>query len=326
MIGKLGYVQLDSIKIVRAGASSHPVLPPHRLSPRATSTGCRRRRRRCSSIGRTIRRSSRWSFIRIGAIASRRAKPMSPPGANAMATTRCSASCATTSRSMARRWRATSRIWAGGPGRGGAGGRQGGARIPLAHRRACGAGARWLREGLRPVGARHPQAAARGAADKLQTLDWAHNAALDRLGAGTARMIADFWGHASIPEAAAWIAAEKKKGRLIDVTLEGAPGLRGFQAVARPDIEAQVADLPAPTSRLRVLSPFDPVLRGPGAGGAHLRLRLSARSVRAGAPADLWLLRLPAARGRPLRRPHRHEGGTGQGRAGCARACGWRIG
>ena len=96
---------------------------------------------------------------------------------------------------------------------------------------------------------------------RLQTLDWAHNAALDRLGAGTARMIADFWGHASIPEAAKWIAAEKKKGRLIDVTLEGAPGMRGFNAVARPDIEAQLAALPMPTSRLRVLSPFDPVLR-----------------------------------------------------------------
>jgi hypothetical protein len=74
-------------------------------------------------------------------------------------------------------------------------------------------------------------------------------------------MIADFWGHASIPEAAKWIANEKKAGQLIDVTLEGAPGMRGFQAVARPDIEAQIAKLPAPTSRLRVLSPFDPVLR-----------------------------------------------------------------
>ena len=96
---------------------------------------------------------------------------------------------------------------------------------------------------------------------RAQTLDWAHNAALDRLGAATARMIADFWGHASIPEAAKWIAAEKKAGRLIDVVLEGAPGLRGFNAVARPDIEAHVAALPGPTSRLRVLSPFDPVLR-----------------------------------------------------------------
>ena len=47
-------------------------------------------------------------------------------------------------------------------------------------------------------------------------------------------MLADFWGHASIPEAAKWIEAEKRKGRLIEVTLEGAPGKRGFAAVARP--------------------------------------------------------------------------------------------
>jgi len=96
---------------------------------------------------------------------------------------------------------------------------------------------------------------------RAQTLDWACNAALDRLGAATSRQIADFWGHASIPEAAQWIASEKKKKRLIDVTLEAVPGLRGFAAVARPDIEVQIAGLPQPTSRLRVLSPFDPVLR-----------------------------------------------------------------
>lgn len=94
-----------------------------------------------------------------------------------------------------------------------------------------------------------------------ETLDWACNEALDRLGAATPKMLADFWAHASIPEAAKWIDTEKRKGRLIDVTLEGALGERGFAAVARPDIEAQLAALPQPTSRLRVLSPFDPVLR-----------------------------------------------------------------
>ncbi|MEI9996257.1 MAG: crosslink repair DNA glycosylase YcaQ family protein [Rhizomicrobium sp.] len=106
-----------------------------------------------------------------------------------------------------------------------------------------------------------PKSLRDGRPTRLQTLDWAHNAALDRLGAGTARMIADFWGHASIPEAAKWIEGERRAGRLIDVTLEGAPGKRGFQAVARPDIAAETARLPVPTSRLRVLSPFDPVLR-----------------------------------------------------------------
>ncbi|HEY0301369.1 MAG TPA: crosslink repair DNA glycosylase YcaQ family protein [Rhizomicrobium sp.] len=106
-----------------------------------------------------------------------------------------------------------------------------------------------------------PRALREARPSRAQTQDWAHGAALDRLGAGTARMIADFWGHASIPEAAKWIAAEKKKGRLIDVTLEAAPGKRGFQAVARPDIEETIRHLAVPTARLRVLSPFDPVLR-----------------------------------------------------------------
>jgi uncharacterized protein YcaQ len=96
---------------------------------------------------------------------------------------------------------------------------------------------------------------------RAETLDWACSEAIDRLGAATPKMVADFWGHASIPEATKWIAAEKKKGRLIDVVLHGASGRRGFAAAARPDIEDALAKLPAPTSRLRVLSPFDPVLR-----------------------------------------------------------------
>jgi uncharacterized protein YcaQ len=103
-----------------------------------------------------------------------------------------------------------------------------------------------------------------------ESREWALTSALDRLGAGTARIIAEFWGKTSLPEsqtvasiarAQAWIEREKKKGRLIDVVLEAAPGHRSFQAVARPDIEDIVKHLPEPTSRLRVLSPFDPVLR-----------------------------------------------------------------
>jgi uncharacterized protein YcaQ len=74
-------------------------------------------------------------------------------------------------------------------------------------------------------------------------------------------MLADFWGHASIGEASRWIESEKRRGRLVDVILQGASGRRDFAAVARPDIEDALTRLPAPTSRLRVLSPFDPLLR-----------------------------------------------------------------
>jgi uncharacterized protein YcaQ len=74
-------------------------------------------------------------------------------------------------------------------------------------------------------------------------------------------MLSDFWKILSIEEAKTWMAREKKAGRLIDVTLEGAKDRRGFAAMARPEIETHLAELPAATSRLRVLSPFDPVLR-----------------------------------------------------------------
>ena len=96
---------------------------------------------------------------------------------------------------------------------------------------------------------------------RRDTLDWACSSALDRLGAATPKMLADFWDHASIAEAIKWIERRKKLGDLIDVTLEGAADKRSFAAVARPDIASHLDALPTPTTRLRVLSPFDPVLR-----------------------------------------------------------------
>jgi uncharacterized protein len=96
---------------------------------------------------------------------------------------------------------------------------------------------------------------------RAETLDWACSEALARLGAATPKMLADFWGHASIDEASRWIASEKRRGRLIDAILQGAPVRRDFAAVARPDIEDALTRLPASPSRLRALSPFDPLLR-----------------------------------------------------------------
>jgi uncharacterized protein len=96
---------------------------------------------------------------------------------------------------------------------------------------------------------------------RIEIIDWACGEALHRLGAATPKMLADFWGLASIAEAQVWIAANKKRGVLVDVVLRGTAAQRDFRAVARPDIEAQIASLPAPARRLRALSPFDPLLR-----------------------------------------------------------------
>jgi uncharacterized protein len=99
---------------------------------------------------------------------------------------------------------------------------------------------------------------------RREVLDWACSEALQRLGAATPKMLAEFWGHASIAEAKDWIAAKKKRGQLVDVVLKGAAGQRDFAAVAHPEIEQQIEGVAAPSSRMRALSPFDPLLRDRG--------------------------------------------------------------
>ncbi|WP_299632345.1 crosslink repair DNA glycosylase YcaQ family protein [uncultured Roseobacter sp.] len=92
------------------------------------------------------------------------------------------------------------------------------------------------------------------------TIDWCCSGALDRLGFATPTELAAFWDHITIAEAKDWCAGELAAGRLQPVEIECVGGaLRpGF---ARPDIASDPALSSEPTSRLRVLSPFDPALR-----------------------------------------------------------------
>ncbi|MGH1579135.1 winged helix-turn-helix domain-containing protein [Planktotalea sp.] len=86
------------------------------------------------------------------------------------------------------------------------------------------------------------------------SIDWLCNAALDRLGFATSTEIADFWDIVTKSEAKEWC---QSKG-LIEVDVEGVDGkLR--RSFARSSIVDETP--PKPTSRLRILSPFDPALR-----------------------------------------------------------------
>jgi hypothetical protein len=96
---------------------------------------------------------------------------------------------------------------------------------------------------------------------RRDVINWSCSEALQRLGAATPKMLADFWDHASLAEARDWIAAEMRRGRLVDVVLKRAAGERDFAAVARPDIAEQLAQLPPPDGRMRALTPFDPLVR-----------------------------------------------------------------
>jgi uncharacterized protein YcaQ len=98
------------------------------------------------------------------------------------------------------------------------------------------------------------------APDIEETIDWCCNGALDRLGFATHTEIAAFWAHISPAEAKVWCTKALAQGDIIQVQVEGADGILK-PAFARPSLPDDPVINASPTSRLRVLSPFDPVLR-----------------------------------------------------------------
>lgn len=96
--------------------------------------------------------------------------------------------------------------------------------------------------------------------DTAETIDWCCDGALDRLGFATHAEIAAFWAHISPAEAKVWCTAALARGEIMQVQVEGANGALK-PALARPSLPDEPAISAAPTSRLRVLSPFDPALR-----------------------------------------------------------------
>ncbi len=88
-------------------------------------------------------------------------------------------------------------------------------------------------------------------------IDWLCHAALDRIGFGTPGDIQRFWDAASAKEVRDWTADAPN---LTPITYETADG-QWLDALAPADIEDRLAALKPPTSRLRILNPFDPVIR-----------------------------------------------------------------
>ena len=88
-------------------------------------------------------------------------------------------------------------------------------------------------------------------------IEWACRGALDRLGFATPVELAAYWASVKSPQAKLWCAQRTDK-QLIEVEVQGANG--SYQrAFAPPNLLAE--PLVEPPDRLRVLSPFDPLLR-----------------------------------------------------------------
>jgi uncharacterized protein YcaQ len=96
--------------------------------------------------------------------------------------------------------------------------------------------------------------------DKAQ-VDWLCREALSRLAFGTEGDIQRFWAAVELSEVKSWTAAQAKK--LVPVEIESASG-SWSAALALPDIEMRLATAAAPATRLRILNPFDPVIRDRG--------------------------------------------------------------
>ncbi len=97
--------------------------------------------------------------------------------------------------------------------------------------------------------------------DADETVDWACNAALDRLGFATSGEIAAFWETVTPAEAKSWCADALRRGELIEIEVENADGSRPRRCFARPDVFDDAERAPEPPGRIRILSPFDPALR-----------------------------------------------------------------
>ena len=88
-------------------------------------------------------------------------------------------------------------------------------------------------------------------------IDWLCNTALDRLSFATPGEVQRFWAATDAPEVKAWA---NQATSLQPVEIQSADGT-SVVALAPADIETRLASAPAPTSRLRILNPFDPAIR-----------------------------------------------------------------
>jgi len=92
-------------------------------------------------------------------------------------------------------------------------------------------------------------------------IDWACYAALTRLGVATSGEIAAFWDLVTPKEAAAWTKKNLDKNNLINVLVEQVEDSKYKKAVAFADLPSEIDNLPCPPKRVRILSPFDPLIR-----------------------------------------------------------------
>lgn len=106
----------------------------------------------------------------------------------------------------------------------------------------------------------HPEGHGAPEPDAETHRDWACRSAAEGLVLFTSRELAAHWAAVDLAEAGAWCTREAEHGRLAKVEVEQADGsLQPAWALA--DWEARIRRLPEPPRGLRLLAPFDPLVR-----------------------------------------------------------------
>ncbi|MEM8499174.1 MAG: crosslink repair DNA glycosylase YcaQ family protein [Pseudomonadota bacterium] len=104
----------------------------------------------------------------------------------------------------------------------------------------------------------YPEKLRKKCIDDEAQLDWLCTQALSRLGFATPGEIQRFWGAVSAKEAKSWV--EQNRQHWAEVEIQTA-SKQWYKAIAPLDIEQRLADVIKPSSRLRILNPFDPAIR-----------------------------------------------------------------
>jgi uncharacterized protein YcaQ len=97
--------------------------------------------------------------------------------------------------------------------------------------------------------------------DPREHVEWACRSALWRLGAATPGELAAFWRAITPAQAARWCAAAARAGEIVPVEIKSMRDARPRRSFAPADWRDMIEALPEPPARIRLLSPFDPILR-----------------------------------------------------------------
>ena len=96
---------------------------------------------------------------------------------------------------------------------------------------------------------------------EAEHIEWACRTAFERLVIATPKEIADFWHAITLAQARQWCEQAVRRGEIEAVMIEAMDGTKPRASFALSDWQQRLKKLSAPPDRMRLLSPFDPVIR-----------------------------------------------------------------